>query len=149
MSFKDDKDNWVAMDTLEFACNISTDFEDDADLYDAEGNVIDTKTSDLIADYEIITGPFTYEEGGNEYIQLAALVTIEVKENLTGDAREEVVFLQAYGAKLPIVIKQAPGTSGLLNVKAVNDNKTYNIFGVEVNEDYKGVVIKNGAKLLQ
>lgn len=149
MSYKDDKDNWVPMDTLEIACNISTDFEDDADLYDAEGNAIDIKKSDLIADYEIITGPYTYEEGGSEYISLAALVTIDVKANPTENARQEVVYLQAYGAKLPIVIKQAAGTVGLHKVKAINDNKYYNIFGTEVNKNFKGIVIRNGQTLLQ
>ncbi len=148
MSFKDNKDQWVTTDTLEFACNISTDFEAEADLYDAEGNAINPKKSDLIADYEIITGPFTYEEGGSEYIQLAALVTIEVKANPKKEAREEVVYLQAYGAKLPIVIKQAPGT-GLDKVRVINDNVRYNIFGQEVDKNYKGIVIKNGIKSLQ
>ena len=148
MSFKDNKDQWVTTDTLEFACNISTDFEAEADLYDAEGNAINPKKSDLIADYEIITGPFTYEEGGSEYIQLAALVTIEVKANPKAEAREEVVYLQAYGAKLPIVIKQAPGTA-LENIRVINDNVRYNIFGQEVDKNYKGIVIKNGVKSLQ
>ena len=148
MSYKDNKDQWVTTDTLEFACNISTDFEAEADLYDAEGNAINPKKSDLIADYEIITGPFTYEEGGSEYIQLAALVTIEVKANPKAEAREEVVYLQAYGAKLPIVIKQAPGTA-LENIRVINDNVRYNIFGQEVDKNYKGIVIKNGVKSLQ
>ncbi len=148
MSYKDDKDNWVAMDTLEIACNISTDFEADADLYDADGNVINTKTSNLIADYEIITGPFTYEEGGSEFIQLAALVTIDVKANPKKEAREEVIYLKAYGASLPIVIKQSAGT-GLENVRIINDNVRYNIFGQEVDKNYKGIVIKNGVKSLQ
>lgn len=136
-------------DTLEFACNISTDFLDDADLYDAEGNAIDIKKSDLIADYEIITGPYTYEEGGEEYISLTAAITIEVKANPTENAREEVVYLQAYGAKQPIVIKQAAGTVGLHKVKAINDNKYYNIFGTEVNKNFKGIVIRNGIKSIQ
>lgn len=136
-------------DTIEFACNISTDFLDDADLYDANGEIIDTKKSDLIADYEIISGPHTYEEGGEEYISLTAAITIEVKANPTENARQEVVYLQAYGAKQPIVIKQAAGTVGLHKVKAINDNKYYNIFGTEVNKNFKGVVIRNGQTLLQ
>lgn len=136
-------------DTIEFACNISTDFLDDADLYDANGEIIDIKKSDLIADYEIISGPHTYEEGGEEYISLTAAITIEVKANPTENARQEVVYLQAYGAKQPIVIKQAAGTVGLHKVKAINDNKYYNIFGTEVNKNFKGVVIRNGQTLLQ
>lgn len=136
-------------DTIEFACNISTDFLDDADLYDANGEIIDTKKSDLIADYEIISGPHTYEEGGEEYISLTAAITIEVKANPTENARQEVVYLQAYGAKQPIVIKQAAGTVGLHKVKAINDNKYYNIFGTEVNKNFKGIVIRNGQTLLQ
>lgn len=149
MSFEDDEDGGIELsDTLMFACNISTDFVDDADLYDAKGKKIDTKKSDLIAKYNIITGPYTYEEGGSEYISLACLLTIDVKPNPTTEAREEVVYLQAYGAKLPIVIKQGVGT-GLEKVRVLNDNVRYNIFGQKVDKAYKGVVILNGQKQLQ
>lgn len=136
-------------DTIEFACNISTDFEDDADLYDANGEIIDLDTEEFIEDYEIITGPYTYEEGGSEYISLSCQLTIEVQPNPTKNDREYTVYLQAYGAKMPIVIKQKGDGSGLFNVKAVNDNKYYNIFGTEVNKNFKGVVIRNGQTLLQ
>ncbi len=136
-------------DTLEFACNISTDFEDDADLYDANGEIIDLDTEEFIEDYEIISGPYTYEEGGSEYISLSCQLTIEVQPNPTKNDREYTVYLQAYGAKMPIVIKQKGDGSGLFNVKAVNDNKYYNIFGTEVNKNFKGIVIRNGQTLLQ
>ena len=136
-------------DTIEFACNISTDFEDDADLYDANGEIIDLDTEEFIEDYEIITGPYTYEEGGEEWISLSCQLTIEVQPNPTKNDREYTVYLQAYGAKMPIVIKQKGEGSGLFNVKAVNDNKYYNIFGTEVNKNFKGIVIRNGQTLLQ
>ena len=148
MSYETEDGGVMVSDTLEFACNISTNFEDDADLYDAEGKAINLKTSDLISDYYIITGPYTYEEGGGEYISLSCMLTIEVKANPKKEPREEVIYLQAYGAKLPIVIKQAAGT-GLENVRVLNDNVRYNMLGQKVDKNYKGVVILNGQKQLQ
>jgi len=146
MEFMDTKGKWQATDTLLFACNISTDFEDDADLaYDGE-------VEDWIADYEIVSGPYTYEEGGSEYISLTCQAIIELEANEDYD-REFTVYLVAYGAKMPIQIYQkgalGPKPVGLPVVKAVNDNKLYNIMGVEVDENYKGVVIYNGQKRLQ
>ena len=34
-------------------------------------------------------------------------------------------------------------------VRTVNDGKLYNVLGIEVDEDYKGVVIRNGQKFLK
>lgn len=41
------------------------------------------------------------------------------------------------------------GEVGFINVKPVINNKAYDIFGVEVNEKYKGFVIRNGKKSIQ
>ena len=66
--------------------------------------------------------------------------------------RTGIVTIDADGYKLDIVIKQGDGgtTTGVENVVAPSFNgKTYNLLGVEVDENYKGIVIKNGQKTIQ
>ena len=66
--------------------------------------------------------------------------------------RQGVVTIDADGYKLDIVINQGvveDPTTGVENVVVPANNKTYNLLGVEVDENYKGVVIKNGQKSIQ
>ena len=66
--------------------------------------------------------------------------------------RTGIVTVDADGFKLDIVIKQGDGgtTTGVENVVAPSFNgKAYNLLGVEVDENYKGIVIKNGQKTIQ
>ncbi len=65
--------------------------------------------------------------------------------------RTGIVTVDADGGKLDIVIKQGDG--GATSVEGVVapsfNGKTYNLLGVEVDENYKGIVIKNGQKTIQ
>ena len=65
--------------------------------------------------------------------------------------RTGIVTIDADGYKLDIVIKQGDGgpATGVENVVAPISNKTFNLLGVEVDENYKGIVIKNGQKFIQ
>ena len=65
--------------------------------------------------------------------------------------RTGIVTVDADGFKLDIVIKQGDGgTTSVENVVTPSFNgKTYNLLGVEVDENYKGIVIKNGQKFIQ
>ena len=65
--------------------------------------------------------------------------------------RTGIVTIDADGYKLDIVIMQGDGgtTTGVENVVVPANNKTYNLLGVEVDENYKGIVIKNGQKFIQ
>ena len=66
--------------------------------------------------------------------------------------RTGIVTVDADGFKLDIVIKQGDGgpATGVENVVApVFNGKTFNLLGVEVDENYKGIVIKNGQKFIQ
>ena len=66
--------------------------------------------------------------------------------------RTGIVTIDADGYKLDIVIMQGDGgtTTGVENVVAPSFNgKTYNLLGVEVDKNYKGIVIKNGQKTIQ
>ncbi|MCQ2325552.1 MAG: hypothetical protein MJZ58_05110 [Paludibacteraceae bacterium] len=128
---------------IEFSCNILEGFDDDVDLLDENGESIDPETDPIVSYYELY--------GPEEY--LAGIAYVEVNPN-EGYDLETTIYVKAQGALLPIHFKQPgalgpdPGV-GLLNVKAVNDNKTYNIFGMEVDKKFKGVVIRNGQTLLQ
>lgn len=127
---------------IEFSCNIPEGFDDDVDLLDENGESIDPETDPIVHYYELY--------GPEEY--LAGIAYVEVNPN-EGYDLETTIYVKAMGAVLPIHFTQ-PGTLGpvpvgLHNVKAVNDNKTYNIFGMEVDKAYKGVVIRNGQTLLQ
>ena len=56
-----------------------------------------------------------------------------------------------YGRQLVFnVVEVEEKPQGINNViRTVNDNKLYNVLGIEVDKDYKGVVIRNGQKFLQ
>ena len=47
------------------------------------------------------------------------------------------------------ILIQQNGAQGIENVTFKNNNKLYNVLGQEVNEDYKGVVIRNGEKFIK
>ena len=65
--------------------------------------------------------------------------------------RQGIVTIDADGYKLDIVINQGEVVNtGVENVVTPSFNgKTYNLLGVEVDENYKGIVIKNGQKTIQ
>ena len=66
--------------------------------------------------------------------------------------RTGIVTVDADGFKLDIVIKQGDGgpATGVENVVApVFNGKTFNLLGVELDENYKGIFIKNGQKTIQ
>ena len=65
--------------------------------------------------------------------------------------RQGIVTIDADGYKLDIVINQGEVVNtGVENVVApVFNGKTFNLLGVEVDENYKGIVIKNGQKFIQ
>lgn len=102
-------------------------------------------------DLEIVGKYDTTTSEGKEYVEYLynADIKAHFAEIAPDDSREAEVTLDLMGKEYKVVFRQVGKAVGLNNVKAINDNKTYNIFGVEVNKDYKGVVIKNGTKLLQ
>lgn len=77
-----------------------------------------------------------------------------------GDASDTSVDAPAVGDEIKIakygreiifkVVAVEDKPQGINNViRTVNDNKLYNVLGIEVDKDYKGVVIRNGQKFLQ
>jgi len=73
--------------------------------------------------------------------------------NITAEATSTartggMILMSLYGSySLITVIQEAP--TGLNQVKFLNDGKRYDVLGKEVDENYKGVVILNGKKMLQ
>ena len=69
------------------------------------------------------------------------------------EGRQEVVSIDADGFVYEFVITQGTvqgDDTAVENVDAtLFDNKIYNLLGVEVDENYKGIVIKNGQKYIQ
>jgi len=98
---------------------------------------------EVVTDYEV-EGEGEDEEWHHLYNDK---LTIKVEDS--NEARDGEVVLTAYGLTKKILVKQNGGTQGINNIKAVNDNKLYNVLGQEVNEDYKGVVIRNGEKFVR
>ena len=84
----------------------------------------------------------------------AVLVAFEAEELPAEiEGRTEVVSIDADGFVYEFVITQGTvqgDDTAVENVDAtLFDNKIYNLLGVEVDEDYKGIVIKNGQKYIQ
>ncbi|MBQ7530450.1 MAG: BACON domain-containing protein [Paludibacteraceae bacterium] len=67
------------------------------------------------------------------------------------ETRSAVVTIDADGAEQTFNITQINDRSALVTTKPdeLFDNKLYNVLGIEVGEDYKGVVIRNGEKFIR
>ena len=119
-------------ETKEITLNTNTQF----DLMDFEFN-----------DWIDIDGEnVTITEGNQEYFNNQVVLKVTVPANAT--AREGKIVINALGKEYSIAVKQVE-TTGIDNVKFLNDGKTYNLLGIEVDENYKGVVIRNGEKFIQ
>ena len=117
--------------------------EDIADYIESD----DWITVDIETEYE------TEEYQGQTYYThlYTNKLTITLDEN--AGEREGTISIDALG--LPVTIKVIQGEDvvieGIEDVVADvrNNNKTYNVLGQEVGEDYKGIVIRNGKKFVQ
>ena len=112
-------------------------------VYDIEGAwIISDETSEWL---EFALDASTLETEG----YIVAQITAEaLPAGMTG--RKGAVVIDADGYKLSIPVLQGEAT-GVENVvtPSIKDNKRYNLLGVEVDENYNGVVIMNGQKFIQ
>ena len=78
-------------------------------------------------------------------------VQVTVEPLTEGAGRKGVITIDADGVLYELYVHQGDITSGVENVviPTINDNKRYNLLGVEVDENYNGVVIMNGQKFIQ
>ena len=114
-------------------------------VYDVE-DAWDIQTPEWVSVYAVDT---TYLSQAG-----AVLIAFEAEELPAElDGRKEVVSIEADGFVYEMTIKQgkvASDETAIENVFApLFDNKIYNLLGVEVDENYKGIVIKNGQKYIQ
>lgn len=73
---------------------------------------------------------------------------VVITVNSASEPRLGTIELDAMGLPVTIIVNQG-GVQGIENVRYQSDNKLYNVLGQEVNEDYKGVVIRNGEKFVK
>ena len=95
---------------------------------------------------------FLANVGTEEAPEYVVAVAVTAEPLTEGTGRQGVVTFDADGYVYELIIKQGDGgpATGVENVVApVFNGKTFNLLGVEVDENYKGIVIKNGQKYIQ
>ena len=85
------------------------------------------------------------QEGEEFQYQVALTLDIEAADA----PRTGVVEINALGKIYTINVIQGDAATGVENVESVLNGKSFNLLGVEVDENYKGIVIKNGQKFIQ
>lgn len=102
-----------------------------------------------------------YDIESDEWISVEAETVYDTREQhtfaveltITVKASDEVrlgqIDILATGYEFSIPVSQNGAVLAVDNVTLKNDGKTYNVLGVEVGEDYKGVVIRNGEKFVR
>ena len=99
-------------------------------------------SADVETDYE------TTVEDGQTYYEHKFTNKLTITVEKSSEAREGTIEIDALG--LPVVIKiSQEATAGVENVTIKNNGKYYNVLGIEVGEDYQGVVIRNGEKFVR
>ena len=100
---------------------------------------------DVVSQTEKKTDPDTGKEYDEFLYKVDATITVE-----EADApRQGEIEIDALGKIYTITVNQGTTPTSIESVKKINDNKLYNVLGIEVDENYKGVVIRNGEKFLQ
>ena len=113
-------------------------------------NVLDVENAWVISEDETSEWlKFAYDDSTLEeegYI-VAQVIAEALPAGETG--REGQVVIEADGYRLSIPVVQGSVDTAVENIVAPANNKTFNLLGVEVDENYKGIVIKNGQKTIQ
>ena len=88
--------------------------------------------------------------GTEEEPEPVVAVAVTVEPLTEGTGRQGVVTFNADGYVYELIVNQGDVETGVENVVTPSFNgKIYNLLGVEVDENYKGIVIKNGQKYIQ
>ena len=89
--------------------------------------------------------------GTEEAPELVVAVSVTAEALTEGTGRRGVVTFDVDGYVYELIVEQGDITSGVEDVviPTINDNKRYNLLGMEVDENYNGVVIMNGQKFIQ
>ncbi len=93
---------------------------------------------------------FLANVGTEEQPEPVVAVFVTVEPLTEGAGRQGVVTFDADGYVYELIVNQGEVETGVENVVTPSFNgKIYNLLGVEVDENYKGIVIKNGQKFIQ
>lgn len=112
-------------------------------IYDLDAWVITDESSEWL---DIAIDDSTL---GTEGYLVAQITAEALPTGETGRKGAVVIDVDGYTLSIPVNQGEVVNT-GVENVVAPSfDGKTYNLLGVEVDENYKGVVIKNGQKFIQ
>ena len=95
----------------------------------------------------------TIEDTGEGYFY----VTVDAQalpDDVENRAESIYLYGKGYTSTMPIKILQGDGANGISSVKVTSNNtnsddRTYNIAGQQVDNTYKGLVIKNGNKFIR
>ncbi len=120
-------------------------------VLDIPSNVWDDETEIETDEWINVTiaTDYEYDEEEDYYTHLYNnKLTISV--GAADEARTGEIQINAMG--LPVTIKVQQGENpgqAIDNVDFKHDGKNYNVLGIEVNDDYKGVIIRNGEKFIR
>ncbi len=94
---------------------------------------------------------FLANVGTEEAPEYVVAVAVTAEPLTEGTGRQGIVTFNADGYVYELIVNQGEvvNTSVENVVAPMHDNKIYNLLGVEVDENYKGIVIKNGQKYIQ
>lgn len=99
--------------------------------------------ADVISDYELVT-----TSDNQQYVSHLFNNQLIIEVEPSSVSRVGTLEITALGKLITIEVLQGE-EQGIKNVTFKNDNKMYNVLGIEVGEDYKGVVIRNGEKFVR
>ena len=93
---------------------------------------------------------FLANVGTEEAPEYVVAVAVTAEPLTEGTGRQGIVTFNADGYVYELIVNQGDVEAGVENVVTPSFNgKIYNLLGVEVDENYKGIVIKNGQKYIQ
>ena len=122
------------------------------DVTSADNNLIGVMQPHLIPEYNADTNPYYYYVLQNNANGLG-FYKVNNKWYIIKQFRAYLkILLDAGEARALTIVFDDENTTGVKNVKntmAEGSNEIYNLSGQRVGKDYKGVVIKNGRKMIQ
>ena len=94
---------------------------------------------------------FLANVGTEEAPEYVVAVAVTAEPLTEGTGRQGIVTFNADGYVYELIVNQGEVVNTSVDnvVAPMHDNKIYNLLGVEVDENYKGIVIKNGQKYIQ
>lgn len=106
-------------------------------------------TLDMDSYNEPIWSGYSYTWWGYLHAYNLYIMGDATDDSVDGPAIGDEIILDGHGPKIVFKVVKVTYPEGIDDVKFRNDGKTYNVLGLEVGDDYKGVVIRNGEKFIR